>query len=119
MRIYRTKRIRREWTGADRETAVRLLSDGASNDEIAAALGRNPAAVRAWLHHFCRGWQEPEVISYRQEVVAYDDVPSWYALGWRYVGPGEGGHVFEWRSSGTARIPNSDTDAASSLELAA
>jgi hypothetical protein len=123
MRIYRTKRIRREWTDADRTLAKRLYASGFSNSEIATALGRNADAVRAWVHHNCRVWQQPEVAEYPSAVVPYADVPAWYELGWRLARFDNGEWIFEWRSSGIARMPGHHSvtaaQATTALEVAA
>ena len=123
MRIYRTKRVRREWTEADRATAKTLYAAGLSNSEIASALGRNADAVRAWVHHNCRVWREPEVIEYPRVVISRADVLNYYAIGWRFAGFENGECVFEWRASGMARMPSHHSVTASRatnlLEVAA
>lgn len=119
MRVYRSKRVRQEWTDEDRSRAAHMWSNGSSNDEIAASLGRKPAAVRAWLHHHCRLWHEPEPVSYPQETIGHDEIPAWYELGWRYVGLGDGGYIFEWQSPGTVRIPKFYNPRPNNLELVA
>lgn len=105
MRIYRTKRVRREWTKTDRTLAALLFSANASNDEIAAALGRPPDAVRAWLHHYCKVSREPDAIEYPRAIVSHADVPQWYELGWRLAGFEDGSCVFEWRKEKCALYP--------------
>jgi hypothetical protein len=105
MKVHRPARIRRKWSDAERLTATHLVKVGATNAEIAVALGRKPDAVRAWIHHNCRVWREPKPTSYPKIRVASAEVPEWYSLGWRFVGFEQALCVFEWQSSQRVRWP--------------
>jgi hypothetical protein len=82
-----------------------MINAGADVGEIANALGRKKEAVRAWLHHHCKVWQEPEPVIHQRIVVAHEEVPSWYEAGWRIAGFDADGCLLEWQSPESARIP--------------
>lgn len=106
MRVYRAPRIRRKWSDDDRARAKFLFDEGLTNAEIAAALGRKPAAVCAWIHHNLRIIKPVEPIEYLQAKVTGNQVAEFYSLGWRFVGTADGLHVCEWRSSTEPRWPS-------------